>query len=95
MGSEKIRAVPGIDAIDALLRSLFVGEERLKFDARSAKIKVTFMGDEDLGLYPKIHEPSEEDRDNDIDTSGFEEIFEEFFRNFKPEHPRSPTSDDQ
>ena len=86
IGSEKIKVMRGMDAIDALLMSLRIAEAYLK---SYSKIKITWLSEEDLGL---SFTPPDEAQTED-DDSPFQEILDDLFRQFRskntPEKPEN------
>ncbi len=81
IGSESVHGMPGIDALDALLLSLKVANALLKDYAHMDGKRITWLGEEHLGL-PGIEVSDSESDEEREGFVGFEEIFEEFFRNF-------------
>lgn len=73
--SEHVRALRGMDALDALLMTLKLAHFELGSYARDSHKKITWLGDKHLGL-PEL-EVSDEEHEG---FAGFEEAFEEFFR---------------
>jgi hypothetical protein len=81
VGSESVHGMSGIDALDALLTTLKVANALLKDYAHMDGKKITWLGEDHLGL-PEI-EASDAESDGEHESfAGFEEIFEEFFGNF-------------
>jgi hypothetical protein len=78
VGSGKVHTAPGMDSLDALLLALRLAESYLLSERRREKI--TWLDDEDLGLptFPSITEESAE-----TGSAVFEQIFNDFFENFK------------
>lgn len=81
VGSESVHAMPGIDVLDALLLSLKVANALLKDYAHMDGKTITWLGEADLGL-PEIEASDDESDRKQEGFAGFEEVFEEFFRNF-------------
>jgi hypothetical protein len=81
IGSEKIKSAPGVDAIDAILISLRIAEALLQSYSRVYKKKITWLGEEDLGLYTSSQVEIEETNKKlfDTDDSSFKKTFDEFF----------------
>jgi hypothetical protein len=82
IGRENVATAPGIDAIDAMLVSLRIAEVLLKSYSRAQATKITWLGEEWLGLSLS---PIAEISDQDIfEANGFpfDQMFEDFFLNF-------------
>jgi hypothetical protein len=82
IGRENVTTAPGIDAIDAMIGSLRIAEAFLKSYSRAQATKITWLGEEWLGLsLSPIAEVSDQDRFEANDFP-FDQIFEDFFLNF-------------
>jgi hypothetical protein len=83
IGRENVTNAPGIDAIDAIIGSLRIAEAFLKSYSRAQATKITWLGEEYLGLsFSPIVEVSDQDT---FEENGFpfDQMFEDFFRNFR------------
>lgn len=80
-GIEINHKMSGIDGLHALLNSLKVAHIRLKDNARDHNKKITWLGEEHLGL-PE-NDVSGGEHKNYKGFAGFEETFEAFFRDYK------------
>jgi hypothetical protein len=80
IGSEGVHAIPGMDAMDALLTSLRLAHNFLKHYAHTEDKKITWLGEEHLGL-PELEVSDEGAEKDDKLSTIFENAFNEFFRN--------------
>ena len=78
-GFEKVKLAQGMDAIDAILMCVQLADVWMKMYQKD--MKITWLGEEWLGLvFPPVSELTDE---IDEHSPFFEQIFDEFFRNFK------------
>lgn len=75
IGREKVDSGRGVDSVQALWSSLQLAHIILDYYGRAYHKKITWLGDEHLGL-PELEVSGEEHEG----FAGFEEVFEEFFR---------------
>lgn len=91
IGDERILPAWGADALDAMLLSLALADSMLEFYARREYKTLTWRGQGNLHL-PKLP-PSDTGVETTFKFSGFEEIFEQFFRDFIRKNRPSGTGD--
>jgi len=85
IGLEKVHFAMGVDAIDALMTCIQLGEIVIRSYQKSRTI--TFWGEENLRLIPLSVEELSEERQKEIQQDAdnpFKKIYDEFFRNAFP-----------
>jgi hypothetical protein len=88
IGSEKIKAAPGFDAINALQVCLQMAEAYLE---SYRHMEITWQDEDDLGLHlPHFELPDQDESQLETEDSPFQKAFDAFFLNLgKPSNGQS------